>query len=179
MQSSRDIGVVENQAVIPASGVGRTGEPELVEGAKNPVPAAVSGEHSPGAVAPMRRRSQAYDQQPRLRAAKGRQGPAPVLPVPVHGTFALSYHLPVGHQPGAASTLKYSVLQALQRAHIRLGPQGRSRYSEYTSSSRRRQTSSSRDILPVGLVTLSGDNSRHSGLEQCCLMVDARKGDDI
>src|SRR5690606_37536753 len=62
---------------------------------------AIAREHASGPVAAMRGRRQAQDQDTRERIAHARNGPAPVLLVPIRGPLHACHLAAVGAQPRA------------------------------------------------------------------------------
>ena len=69
----------EPETVSGADRLGTVGEARGVEGAEEEVARLVSGEDSPGAVASVRRRSQAHQKNPRARISEGGERSRPIF----------------------------------------------------------------------------------------------------
>src|SRR5262245_63634752 len=91
------------------------GKPGGVQRLVQPVTAAVAGEDTAGAVAAVRGRRQADDQEPRPRVAEARHRPAPVFPVAVAFDLLACHLLTVSHEPGAEGATGDLVLKLDKR----------------------------------------------------------------
>jgi hypothetical protein len=99
MQLSRS---AEPQAVVARPRHGLVGEPGAVHRGEEPVARAVAGKDPAGAVAAVRRRREAEDQDARRGVAEARHGPAPVLLVSERGALLACNPLAPLDQPRAA-----------------------------------------------------------------------------
>src|SRR5207245_6493895 len=87
--------------VVRRNRLGLAGEAEPVQGAVEPIAAAVSGEHPSRAVATVRRRCEAHNQQTGLAVPEAGDGFPPIRPAVETTRFAMCDLLTVGHEAGA------------------------------------------------------------------------------
>ena|SRR6516225_9334751 len=85
MNDGRDVAIGQDQAIIPIRRGRLVGKAKFVQRSIEPVSAAIARENPPGAVSPMRCRSQAYDQQLGCGVSKAGDRLAPVGPLFVSG----------------------------------------------------------------------------------------------
>src|SRR2546425_4156368 len=101
---SGDAAVPQDQPIVPRHGGRAIREARVVQGAIQPVPAAVPGEHPPGAVPTMGRGGEPHDQEAGERVSEAGQRPAPVLEVPERGALFTGDTLAVRDEPRALPT---------------------------------------------------------------------------
>src|SRR5207245_3660029 len=99
--------------------LGLAGEAEPVQGAVEPIAAAVSGEHPSRAVATVRRRCEAHDQQTGLAVPEAGDGFPPIRPAVETTRFAMFDLLTVGHAAGAPVTGDDRIIQEPEDGHAR------------------------------------------------------------
>src|SRR5258705_7471175 len=95
-----DVGAAERHAVVPRNRIGAICEPLPEELAVEPVPRPVAREDASRAVAPVRRRRQADDQEPGLWVSEAGHRQPPVDLVPERGPAHPRHLLAVAPEPG-------------------------------------------------------------------------------
>src|SRR5258706_4314887 len=112
----------ELEPVARPAGPGLAGEARLEEGAEKEVARLVAREHPPGAVAAVRRRRKADDEDPGARISKGRKRPGPVRLATEAARGILRRELAPGHQPRAAPAghdFRLHLAEAVGRQELR------------------------------------------------------------
>src|SRR5262249_11788832 len=107
-------GVAQYEAVVPPHRRRLVGKSGRVQSGEEPVPALVSGEDTPRAIATMRCGREADDQHARRRVTEPRDGPAPVLPVAETRHTLLRDALAVRDEPWAEPAPGEASLEVLQ-----------------------------------------------------------------
>jgi len=115
----RDVAVDQAHPVVLRNRLGLAGEAEPVQGAVEPIAAAVSGEHPSRAVATVRRRCETHDQQTGLDVPEAGDGFPPIRPAVETTRFAMCDLLTVGHEAGTPVTGDDGVMQDREAGHAR------------------------------------------------------------
>src|SRR6185437_5938716 len=124
VDASGDVTVSQTEAIVAMRGSGLIGEASAMQGGKQPIAGAIAGEDAAGAIAAMRRRSEAANQQPCFGIAKTRHRSAPVGFLAEGGTFLARHLLAPLHQARTGATsnnLGLYLRQALARHAVSPG----------------------------------------------------------
>jgi hypothetical protein len=116
MHGRCDVAVTKLQAVVAMNGRGLISKSEFVKGAIEPLAAAVTGEHPPGAISAVRRWRKPNDEQSRARVTKAWHRLAPIRPLAITVSFFFSDALSPCHQSRALSAINDLLLYVGQSA---------------------------------------------------------------
>lgn len=100
----RNEGISQNQAVIGMARDGLIGEAGFVQGAVQGITRAIAGEHSAGAIGPMRARRKAHNEERGGQVAKAGYWLAPIIPIAVGPSLFSRHLLAPFHQTRASTT---------------------------------------------------------------------------
>lgn len=112
-----NIAIREHESVIPISRFSLIRETESMQRFIEPIPTAVSREHSAGSIASMGRWGKPQDIQTRARISKSGNWTSPIGPVTKLFPFRLGDRLSIGDQPGTGPTIRDVIVQYGQVTH--------------------------------------------------------------
>ena len=118
-----DAAIGQRQSVVPRDGRGPVREARPVQGAIQPLPAPVPGEHPPRPVPPVGRGREAHDQEARVRVPEPGEGSTPILPVAERRPLLMGDPLAVRDEPRALPARDDPGVQRIERGGLVLhGP---------------------------------------------------------
>lgn len=98
MDGGRHVGIDEPQSVAAVRRCRLIGKPKVIKRAIEPVAGTIAGKDAAGAIAAVRCGSKPDDEQPRIRRAEARNGPAPVVPIDESADLFSRHPLAIFHQ---------------------------------------------------------------------------------